>query len=141
MLVVVFLMLGALGMICNMKRRDSIFLIAGLVLFVLGVLIQVNAPDEKKLVDQKALMGSVIDPEVYVLFSEEENTAICRYEDTNDRGWTEQKLKDCQIIQEVGCSNPRLECYKDKIIGVIKVSFSRKEEIRLYIPVNAIENM
>lgn len=140
MLVILFLTLGTLGMICNMKRKDSIFLIAGLVLFVLGLLIQVNTPDEKKLVDQKVLLESVIDPEVYVLFSEEENTAICRYEDTNDRGWTEQKLKDCQVIQEVGCNNPRMECYKDKIIGLIKVSFCSKEEIRLYIPVNAIEN-
>lgn len=87
-------------------------------------------------------MEAVIDPNIYILQCEEENTAICRYKDDSDKGWTEEVLREnYQIIEEPVCTNPRMEIYKDKTIGLIKLSFSAKEEIKLYIPINGVKNL
>ena len=141
MLVILFLTLGIMAMVHNRKRKDSILLIIGLLLFVAGTLIEVNAPDEEKMVEQKELLESVVNPDYYILLSEQDNTTvICRYKD--DNGWTEEVLKESyQIIQDSECVNPRMEVWKDKVIGIIRISLSTRETKKLYIPINGICNV
>lgn len=142
MVVILFLALGIMAMVHNRKRKDSIFLIIGLLLFIAGTLIQVNAPNKKKMVEKKELLESVVVPDYYILYFEQENTAICRYKEECDRGWGEEVLKDnYQIIQDNECINPRMEVYRDKVIGLISISLSTREIKKLYVPMNGICNL
>lgn len=142
MLVILFLTLGIMAMLHNRKRKDSILLIIGLLLFIAGTLIEVNAPNEEKMVEQKELIESVVDPDYYILFSEKDSTAICRYKDDNNKGWTEEVLKESyQIIQDSECVNPRIEVWKDKVIGIMRISLSTRETKKLYIPISGICNV
>lgn len=142
MLVILFLTLGIMAMVHNRKRKDSILLIIGLLLFIAGTLIEVNAPDEEKIMEQKELIESVVNPDYYILLSEQDNTVICRYKDDNNKGWTEEVLKESyQIIQDSECVNPRMEVWKDKVIGIIRISLSTRETKKLYIPINGICNV
>ena len=138
MLVILFLAVGVACMLCNTKRKDSVLLIAGLLLFIAGVLLQVNTGDEQKMIEQKQLLESVIDSRYYIILCDKDNKVVYRYVDDNDKGWTGEIIaENYKIIQEEG-TEPRIEKYKDKVIGVIRLNLNPKEEIRLYVPINGI---
>lgn len=141
MLVILFVIVGVVLVLYGIKRKDTTYLAIGLAMFTVGIILEVSAPAEKVMVEQNQLLGTIVAPEHYILYSQHKNTVLFRYMDNNSTyGWIEERLaENYKVITEEPCNNPRREVYKNKVIGVIKVSPATDvEEIRLYVPANRI---
>lgn len=91
-------------------------------------------PVEEKIVDQKQMLGLVIDPYDYVSYCSD--YAQYRIVTEDDWGWKELNAYNYSIVFEENCTNPTAVYYAPKAIGLIRVNLFPYERVEFHIPPN-----
>jgi len=138
MLVIIIFLLFIFCSYMAICRKSTISLICAVINFLLIFTLQVVAPTEEKIVDQKQMLGLIIDPFDYVSYcSDYADYRIVTEEDgMDDYGWEELRTHNFSIVFEENDTNPIAIYYSPKTIGLLRVNLIPYERVEFHIPPN-----